>query len=78
MASDHADVDLNGATREQIDAIERLEGGSWKVSAVNSVADTADGGKKIAAVLCSGDMCTMKTFVVAADGSVKKEGGGMF
>ena len=56
------------------------DGGKWHCSNVNSATRNADGGCALGLVLCSGDLCTMKKFTVAADGAVTTEasGGGLF
>lgn len=56
------------------------DGKKWHCSNVNSATRNEDGGCDLGLVLCSGDLCTMKRFTLAADGSVSAaaSGSGLF
>lgn len=80
MASE-AEVDLQGAPRDKVDAAVAFHaketGKEWKLTMMQGTSAVA-GGTELRLVLCSGDLCSMETFVVADDNSVTKKKASLF
>jgi hypothetical protein len=75
---------LHEAFRAQVEHAVRFarsaDGKDWHCTSVNSAERKEGGGCSLGLVLCSGDLCTMKKYDVAADGAVTApaSGGGLF